>query len=319
MNESAAARPFPDDGGGALPLAPALTPKPFDVIMLTLDHLWPSVSEMRSVVFSMLRLMVETARAGSDEYEEEGARNRPLGYGLDPESALRLLWGPTEWTLDNFISLLLTAEERRAEVVEGRPLRASDISELDDSIPTGRLMADIDGDGEDGLEVDDPGEGARSLCRPGDDGYLRTILGLEPGRFCALVESLLWLALARDSRARRLCFKQSNILVDFNLSFPQPQVAASINRHLPRLIGECVAGQISLVQLRQCIRQLCATGSFELARLGALDDIRPNTLYCERPQFPLVMSPGLPYDPYGLMALTLDIPPPSLDNEMQHM
>jgi hypothetical protein len=181
-------------------------------------------------------------------------------------------------------------------------------------------MAADDDEEDDGLGVDGPGEGARSLYRPGDDGYLRTILGLEPGRFCALVESLLWLALARDTRARRLCFKQSNILVDFNLSFPQPQVAASINRHLPRLIGECVAGQISLVQLRQCIRQLCATGSFELARLGALDDISPNnTLYCEQPQFPLVISPGLPYDPYGLMALTLAIPPPSLDNEVQRM
>ena len=241
---------------------------------------WAIEPAYRTTFYRLLHAIIEHSRE-ADEYEAD-PEPRPLGDAADGMNTQRVQWGGYTWTLTDFGALIVSHFYDTTSHVEG----SGESSSVE--------------------EIDKPREPHLAAL----DTYPATERD-ELALFC------FFLAISSDSRAMRVCCKQSSVLSYLELDCPAQQHICNLRAAVPLILDRYANTDKTDVHWTwpRCLRAIQdAKGTGYVSQecdVGALET-RRILVQCSSPTlFKRVFNISAP--PFGSGALCL----PTSDNHVQ--
>jgi hypothetical protein len=173
----------------------------------------------------LLRRVADRARTW-DEYELSDEIYSIAG------SQTRILWYNLEWTIEDFLSLMIAADDLE--------LARNNSAYQDES-----------------------GRGQSILTNTEEDPYPSALLDdpiVSPHR-TFLKCFLLWFSIYFDTRIQRLFCKMSNVLEELELTWPPPRKVVAMRSHLFNCLGHYIFGYCSMDYFQQAVAKAYTSGT----------------------------------------------------------
>ena len=219
-----------------------------DLISLMLSKGWRNEIERRQKFFDMANAIVQSSR--QFDYYEEDPRAWSLGHD-STGARFFIVWGGHNWSVENFLSLLISFENRRREVDHLKKLSYSACSDTNSrDIEEGDSDPDMFSVDEDEYgAMDRVSEDRLEALKRSADGHMKLLEKYDDRDFCLIALFVVLVALDIDTRARRACFKNNNFLLRNSMSWPDPITIRSFFIGLNRLLAMHVSGELTIEEL----------------------------------------------------------------------